>query len=181
MKLNKSIYKNVPVKFLYMVDYSLISLFSLFKIEIPIPEKIRKVFDNKIVMLFFLLLIAIILRAIMVFLIPSMYPTTVDALQGDSLSYYFSGLNGATTGIYSTYWPPGFPFLISIFYLLFGSGSIIFLTAALIVIGALCGLIAYFVSLKLFVFQYFHAIGSPNRALHYFLKLIKHSSSLPMQ
>lgn len=150
MKLNKSFYKNVPVKFLYMVDYSLISLFSLFKIEIPIPEKIQKVFDNKIVMLFFLLLIAVILRAIMVFLIPSMYSTTVGALQGDSLSYYFSGLNGATTGIYSIYWPPGFPFLISIFYLLSGSDSVIFLTAALIVMGALCGLLAYLISLKLF-------------------------------
>jgi 4-amino-4-deoxy-L-arabinose transferase-like glycosyltransferase len=43
-----------------------------------------------------------------------------------------------------------FPFIISLFYLIFKSNTILILTSFLIVIGSLCGLISYHISLKLF-------------------------------
>ena len=53
-------------------------------------------------------------------------------------------------GAFSTYWPPGFPLLISLFIIIFKSYTLPILTLFLIIIGSLCGVIAYYISLKLF-------------------------------
>jgi len=128
------------------MDRIFIPLFSFSQVK----ESISKIwsmelFRNTKHVLLLLFLLGVLLRVVSYFLIPSLY-----GLQSDSIGYYLSAVNGVEHGLFSTYWPPGFPLIISLFYLIFNSNTILILTSFLIVIGSLCGLISYHISLKLF-------------------------------
>jgi len=104
-----------------------------------------ELFKNTKYVLLLLFLFGVLLRVIVYFLIPSLY-----GLQSDSIGYYISAVNGVEHGAFSTYWPPGFPLLISLFLIIFKSYTLPILTLFLIILGSLCGLLAYYISLKLF-------------------------------
>lgn len=151
MRSLDSIFTEIFLTFSVIVDSLLISLFSVSKIKKIISTiSSLKFFKNMKFNLLLLFLFGILLRILLVFLIPSFYPVEANSLSGDSLGYYSSSVNGVEHGLFSTYWPPGFPFLISIVYMLFNSDTLIIMTSILIILGVLCGLLAYYISLKIF-------------------------------
>jgi len=128
------------------MDRIFIPLFSFPRVKESISNIwSMELFRNTKHVLLLLFLLGVLLRVVSYFLIPSLY-----GLQSDSIGYYLSAVNGVEHGLFSTYWPPGFPLIISLFYLIFNSNTILILTSFLIVIGSLCGLISYHISLKLF-------------------------------
>ena len=111
MKISNLIYSMVILNFCYIMDRLIISLFSFSKVK----EKIRTLlsmefWSNTKYVLLYLFLLAVLMRVIVYFLIPSLY-----GLTSDSIGYYLSAVNGVEYGAFSTYWPPGFPLLISLF------------------------------------------------------------------
>ncbi len=146
MRLYKSFYSIIILKFCFIMDQIIIPLFSISMVKKTITQILfMESFKNTKYVLLLLLLFGVLLRVIVYFLIPSLY-----GLQSDSIGYYLSAVNGVEHGVFSTYWPPGFPFLISLLFILFKSNTIQFLTSFLIIIGSLCGLVSYYISLKLF-------------------------------
>lgn len=134
-----------------MLDSALISLFSFPRIKNGISMMAtHEIFKDTRIVLLLLFILGVSLRIMMYFLIPNFYTTSEAHLGSDSLAYYFSAMSGAENGMFSTYWPPGFPFFISIFYLIFKSNSTYVLTFVLTAIGVLVGIVAYYISLKLF-------------------------------
>ena len=146
MKISKLFYSMVILNFCYIMDRLIIQLFSFNQFK----ETIKNILSMKLWMntkhvLLYLFLLAVLLRVIVYFLIPSLY-----GLQSDSIGYYLSAVNGVEYGVFSNYWPPGFPLLISLFLIMFKSYTLPILTIFLIVLGSLCGLLAYYISSKLF-------------------------------
>lgn len=128
------------------MDRLTIPLFSFNQVKGTINTVLSmELWRNTKYVLLYLFLLAVLLRVTVYFLIPSLY-----GLQSDSVGYYLSAVNGVENGVFSTYWPPGFPLLISLFLIIFKSYTIPILTIFLIIIGSLCGLLAYYISLKLF-------------------------------
>jgi hypothetical protein len=146
MRLYKFFYSTIVVNYCFIMDRIIIPLFSFSRVKASITTILSmELFKNTKYVLLLLFLFGVLLRVIVYFLIPSLY-----GLQSDSIGYYLSAVNGVEHGVFSTYWPPGFPLLISLFYILFKSNTILILTSFLIVIGSLCGLLSYYISLKLF-------------------------------
>jgi len=145
MRLYKFFY-SIVILFCFLMDRIFIPLFSFPRVKESISNIwSMELFRNTKHVLLLLFLLGVLLRVVSYFLIPSLY-----GLQSDSIGYYLSAVNGVEHGLFSTYWPPGFPLIISLFYLIFNSNTILILTSFLIVIGSLCGLISYHISLKLF-------------------------------
>lgn len=146
MNLSKFFYKIFILNYCFITDKIIISLFSINYVK-KFMEKLysSKLLSNNKFTLLSLFILGVALRLLFYFLIPSFY-----GLQSDSVGYYLSGVNGVNNGLYSNYWPPGFPILISAFYYIFNSNVIPILTLALIIIGVLIGLVTYYISLKLF-------------------------------
>ena len=145
MRLYKFFY-SIVILFCFLMDRIFIPLFSFPRVKESISNIwSMELFRNTKHVLLLLFLLGVLLRVVSYFLIPSLY-----GLQSDSIGYYLSAVNGVEHGLFSTYWPPGFPLIISLFYLIFNSNTILILTSFLIVIGSLCGLISYQISLKLF-------------------------------
>jgi hypothetical protein len=146
MKISKFFYSTIILKFCFILDHLIIPLFSFSRVKNTIKTILSmKSFSNTKYVLLYLFLLSLLLRILIYFLIPSLY-----GLTSDSIGYYLSAVNGVNHGVFSTYWPPGFPILISIFLIMFKNYTIPILTIFLIVIGSLSGLLAYYISLKLF-------------------------------
>ena len=127
MRLYKFFYSTIVVNYCFIMDRIIIPLFSFSRVKASITTILSmELFKNTKYVLLLLFLFGVLLRVIVYFLIPSLY-----GLQSDSIGYYLSAV-------------------ISLFYILFKSNTILILTSFLIVIGSLCGLLSYYISLKLF-------------------------------
>ena len=146
MRLYEFFYSIIIYNFCHIMDDLFFRLFSFIPVKDGITRLLRKdLFKDTKNVLLLLLILGILLRVVAYFIMPNLY-----GLQSDSVSYYNSAINGVEHGIYSTYWPPGLPFFISILYMMFNNYTIPILTMVLIIIGSLIGLVGYYMSYQIF-------------------------------
>lgn len=102
--------------------------------------------SQKIITLFFL---GLIFRLSLVYLIPAYYPLQSILLTSDSRVYDSIALKILEGLGYNTYWQPGFPIFLSTIYYFVGH-NLLFATIILSIIGTLTGVLAFFITEKLF-------------------------------
>ena len=94
-------------------------------------------------------IIGILIRSILPLLAPNLYPLDINHLITDAGAYSFRATDLIQNHRLSTFTLPGFPIVLSLFYLVFGY-KIIFPISFLIIISSFLGIMAYLIALELF-------------------------------